>query len=188
MRPSKNAFSLIELLAVVAIMLILAGLGIPIMVHQYARAKRAQAVAQITAMENALENFKNDMGYYPVTLTEGEYFGDTVTDKSKRKQIIEALSGFDKNKNKLSVYWNDDDWNGPYYEFKTKNLDSSGQLLDPWKQPYLFDSTSTGRILENTGFIDILSKGPDKDWDSSNNNSSKNDDNICNWLGDFAKD
>jgi len=188
MRPSKNAFTLIELLAVIAIMLMIAGLGIPTMVHQYSRAKRAQAVAQITAIENAIENFKNDMGYYPVTLTEGEYFGDTSTDKTKRKQIIEAISGFDNNKTKLTVYWDDEDWNGPYYEFKSKDLDSAGQLLDPWKQPYLFDATSAGRTIENTGFIDILSKGPDKDWHSSNSTNEKNDDNICNWLGDFAKD
>ncbi len=188
MRRNKCGFTLIELMVAVAIMVLLAGLGIPTMVHQYAKSKRLKAISQIQRLEAALENYKADMGAYPVELTENEYFGSTTTDRNKRKAIIEALSGFDKNKNKLSAYWNDTEWHGPYFEFKKSELDTYGQMIDPWRQAYLFDGTTSGRTMMNQSSFDILSRGADKEWDSSNYNSSKNDDNICNWLPNYVND
>ncbi|MDX9702113.1 MAG: type II secretion system protein GspG [Candidatus Auribacterota bacterium] len=181
MRGRQKGFTLIELMVSVAIMVVLAGIALPTMMFHYKKAKVTKATAQISRLESAIDQFKNDMGYYPPALTAGEYFGDSATERGKRKEIIEALSGFDINKNRIALYWDDPDWNGPYLECKGNELDTNGQMLDPWLQPFLFDATPSGRVLKNTDTVDIISKGADKQWDSANESSDKNDDNICNW-------
>ncbi|MCB1194573.1 prepilin-type N-terminal cleavage/methylation domain-containing protein [bacterium] len=186
MRAGSKGFTLIELMAVAIILLILVGLGVPAIRYHYGKSKKNKAIAQLLRLETALENYKNDLGAYPVVLTEAEYFGDSGSDKNKRSVLIQALSGFDKNKNKLAQYWNDSDWHGPYLEFTAKELDASGQFIDPWKQPYLFDGTAGGRALKNLQSFDIVSRGEDKQWDSSNAGNPLNDDNIVNWTGDFT--
>ncbi len=188
MPENKHAFTLIELLTAVTIMVLLLAIGIPTMIHNYAKAKSQKAKAQIIRLETALENYKNDMAVYPTELTDGEYFGNTSTEKNKRAAIIQALSGYDKNKNRISAYWNDPHWHGPYLDISKSEIDSSGQMLDPWKQPFLFDGTGTGRSLNNTTTFDIISKGSDKDWDSANPSSTKNNDNIANWSSDYIND
>ncbi len=187
MRVRQKGFTLMELVVSIGIMIILAGLALPTMMYHYKKAKISKAIAQIARLESALDQFKNDMGYYPTPITDGEYFSDTSGERSKRVEIIQALSGFDTSKNRISQYWDDPDWHGPYLECKGNELDSYGQMLDPWLQPFLFDGTATGRTLQNTDTVDILSKGPDKDWDSANEANEKNDDNICSWLGDYTK-
>lgn len=186
-KNNQNGFTLMELVVSIGIMVILAGLALPTMMYHYRKAKVTKAIAQTARLDSALEQFRNDMGYYPVSVTSGEYFTDSGTERTKRKEIIEALSGFDKNKNRISAYWDDPDWHGPYLEFKGNEIDTYGQMVDPWLQPFLFDATSAGRPLEQEGGIDILSKGPDKQWDSANAASTKNDDNICNWLADYIQ-
>lgn len=188
MKKLNSGFSLVELMAVVVIMSFVMALGATGVIYHYAKAKRAKAISQVLRLESALENFKNDMGYYPVAITSGEYFGDTMSEKSQRKLMLQALSGFDKDKNRIATYWNDSDWHGPYLEFKSDEIDLSEQMIDPWRQAYLVDATVAGRTMQNPSSIDVLSKGPDKEWDSNNYSSSKNDDNICNWLGNYVKD
>ncbi|MEW6536492.1 MAG: type II secretion system protein GspG [Candidatus Auribacterota bacterium] len=184
----ENGFTLTELLIAMIIMLVLAGIGLPTMIYHYARAKQQKAIAQVQRLETALEQFKSDMGYYPVELTEGEYFGTTSTDTSKRAAIIQALSGYDKNQNKVAAWWDDQYWHGPYLEFDKKELDSSGQFIDPWQEAYLFDGTAAGRDLNNTASFDILSKGPDRIWNAGTPGHTDNDDNIVNWLPNYVND
>jgi len=188
MKKMNSGFTLIELMAVVVIMSFVMGLGATGVIYHYAKVKREKAVSQVLRLESALENFRNDMGYYPTAITSGEYFGDTMSEKTQRRLMLEALSGFDKDKNRVATYWNDSDWHGPYLEFKSDEIDSSGQMIDPWRQPYLIDATAAGRTMQNLSSIDVLSKGVDKEWDSGNDSSPKNDDNICNWLANYVKD
>jgi len=188
MQGKKNGFTLIELLTAVTIMVFLMAIGIPTMIHHYSKSKIQKAKAQIIRLESAIENYKNDLAVYPSNLTDGEYFGNTVTEKNKRASIIQALSGYDKNKTRINAYWDNSHWHGPYFDFTKSEIDSSGQMLDPWKQPYLFDATPAGRPLQNADAFDIISKGPDKDWDDSNPASSKNNDNIGNWSSDYIND
>lgn len=184
----EYGFTLLELMVAMIIMLVLAGIGLPTMVHYYAKAKQDKAVAQMMRIEAALEQFNDDMGYYPTAATDGEYFGTTSTDEAKRIAIVEALSGYDKNKTKLTAYWDDPYWHGPYLEWTAKELDSAGQFIDPWRQPYLFDGTAAGRSIQNQGMIDVISRGPDQSWNPGNNNDPVNDDNLGNWLSGFVQD
>ena len=63
--PSRSAFTLTELLIVIAIIAVLAGLIAAAAVNALNAAKRGQIVLEIKNLSGAIENFKNDYGAYP---------------------------------------------------------------------------------------------------------------------------
>ncbi len=63
-RPAA-AFTLIELLAVMAIILVLAGLILGIAAHANYKGSRARAETEVRALGAAIENYKVDNGTYP---------------------------------------------------------------------------------------------------------------------------
>ena len=67
--PVRNAqgFTLIEIMVVVVILGILAGLIVPRIMDKPEEAKRTKAEIQIKALEQALKFFKLDNGSYPTT-------------------------------------------------------------------------------------------------------------------------
>ena len=62
-----KSFTLIELLAVVMVILILAGIMFGVAGYVQQKMQTAVARTQIAAMSAALESYKADWGYYPVT-------------------------------------------------------------------------------------------------------------------------
>lgn len=66
-RHAKAAFTLIELMAVITIIVILAGLVIGGMGFVTERRAKSQATVQISLLSKALEEYKLDMGTYPPT-------------------------------------------------------------------------------------------------------------------------
>ena len=89
---NATGFSLIELLAVVAIMGIIAGIAIPSFLGQRARARRigdAQATAQILRM--ALETNKADTGVYGVDGTSYTWTGAVGTTQGTANAALAAL-------------------------------------------------------------------------------------------------
>ncbi len=65
MNAKKNAFTLIELLIVVAIIGILAAIAVPNFLQAQTRAKVAKAVSNMKAVETGLEMYYLDKGSYP---------------------------------------------------------------------------------------------------------------------------
>lgn len=61
----KSAFTLVELLVVITIIGILAGLVLQIAGFAQKKAARSRAEAEIAALSAALESYKADMGDYP---------------------------------------------------------------------------------------------------------------------------
>src|SRR4051794_2483681 len=59
------AFTIIELLIVITIIIVLAGLTIATMGYVQEKARRSRAEAEIAAISAALENYKADNGIYP---------------------------------------------------------------------------------------------------------------------------
>jgi type II secretory pathway pseudopilin PulG len=60
-----NAFTLIELIVVVGIIIVLAGLVLSTVGYARKKGARARAETEIAAMSAAIENYKSDNGIYP---------------------------------------------------------------------------------------------------------------------------
>ena len=63
--PCYNAFTLIELIVVVGIIIVLAGLVLSTVGYARKKSARARAETEIAAMSAACENYKADNGVYP---------------------------------------------------------------------------------------------------------------------------
>ncbi len=133
----KSAFTLVELLAVLAIITILVGLLIPALAMVRNMAKEAQQKAQLATIEMALIAFKNDSGDYPLSSWDapGDYCG--------AQKLCEALVGWDLMgfhpdsvwDSGGSAYDSSDEENrkqrvGPYLELATANVFKLGDLFD----------------------------------------------------------
>jgi prepilin-type N-terminal cleavage/methylation domain-containing protein len=68
---SQRAFTVIELLVTITIILVLAGLILATSGYVQTKAKRSRAEAEIAAISAALENYKADNGTYPTDSANG---------------------------------------------------------------------------------------------------------------------
>jgi type II secretory pathway pseudopilin PulG len=66
-----GAFTVIELLVTITIILVLAGLVLGTSGYVQTKAKRSRAEAEIAAISAALENYRADNGSYPIDTTNG---------------------------------------------------------------------------------------------------------------------
>ncbi len=155
MLKQERAFTLVELITVIAIIVILLGFLVGASSSARKRARVNQAKAEIAALETALNAYRADAGAFPVDSAGG----------SVNTDVVRQLSGIDLSGAKLNGLSND--WNGPYMEFDKNRLDaSSGEFLDPWKNPYRVrgigdDAGTTEANLHNKYTFDIWSYGPD---------------------------
>ena len=112
----KNGFTLLELMVVVAIIVLLAGIILPNYAKRVDRAKMVKVEADISAIETAISMYSNDMGGYFGDLKNGVSLG-TSTDPVS----IGLVQGpGDSSQAK---------WNGPYLK---------GINKDPWGNNYRF--------------------------------------------------
>jgi prepilin-type N-terminal cleavage/methylation domain-containing protein len=84
-RRDNVAFTLIELIVVVAIIVILAGLVLSTVGYIQKKAARSRAETEIAAMSAALESYKTDNGVYPRDNTTNQY-----TDTLNAQQNFDA--------------------------------------------------------------------------------------------------
>jgi prepilin-type N-terminal cleavage/methylation domain-containing protein len=91
-----RAFTIVELLVVMAIILILAGLVLATSSYVHTKGARSRAEAEIAAMSAALENYKADNGIYPVdNSVDARVMGDPkqTVYKNASLTLYKALSG-----------------------------------------------------------------------------------------------
>jgi general secretion pathway protein G len=122
-----SAFTLIEILVVIAIIAILAGLLLQTSSYVQEKAGISRAQTEIKAMENALENYKVDNGDYPSTAA-GNANASSDADTST-KVVIAALMPPPGSNSKV------------YYAFPNKmlsntNTPTNGYILDPFGNSY----------------------------------------------------
>ncbi|MCX5641990.1 MAG: type II secretion system protein GspG [Candidatus Omnitrophica bacterium] len=131
----RQGFSLVEILIVLAIGTILAGLLLPAIQKARERGLVTKAQATIIAVETALSLYENDFGDYP-------------THSGTFREVLEILTEETGNPR----------WKGPYLRFKEKNI-QDGELLDPWKEPYRYQYPQEVHL--STPFL-LFSCGPDR--------------------------
>ena len=92
-KHKTQAFTLIELLMIIAIIAILSGILIPVTGGVIKQSRIAASKAQLWQYVTAIENFKAEYGYYPTIFAgEASYSLEGAGDS---RNFIEALSGRD---------------------------------------------------------------------------------------------
>ena len=91
MKRKITAFTLVELLTVLAIITMLVGLLVPSMATVRRFARETKQKAQLTTMDLALTAFREDYGEYPPSEYEGLFFPDYCG----AQKLAEALLGWD---------------------------------------------------------------------------------------------
>ncbi len=139
----RTPFTLIELLAVIAIIIVLAGITVGGLNYASKKADQTKTIAAMTEFELALDTFKNDYGYYPV------FDGEVDLSKDEWKLFMNATT----NKRK-----------SPYiegYSTSDKIIDAYGNALR-YKNPPASGHNSTK--------YDLWSAGPDGDSSTDDDN------------------
>ena len=156
MTETKKAFTLIELLTVISIIVILVAVLVPSLRVVQKSVKKAASRARFNQWATAIESFKQEYGYYPWTeATES----DTTLDLSERAfgiTFVETLSGRNANgdpvttggnRKALSFYtFSNSDF---FYDSATDTIDENA-LVDTFnndKIMIVIDSNENGRVV-----------------------------------------
>ena len=197
---NSDAFTLIELLSVMVIILVLAGITVPIVSSARTSAKKGVTSAQIGQLELALKQFESDFGVFPpdsyistdtpISLGGIEIPLDDDVGTGTKCLVFFLGSKFTFSSTDFNGVY------GPYIEFKKSQLTGTGvdfaddpaeltiegvngtrqvfQFKDPFGEYYIYDSSSPSN---NIASFDIYSWGADKIDDSGDPAS----DDITNW-------
>jgi len=195
MSSRRKAFTLVELLAVIAIIGILAGFIFAAVGGAIGRARVSKTKSTITSLSVALKNYERDMGSFEAEVANekmptGPIPGDRSGDQ-KRIQIVRLLSGRELVKQGGTYIFKSDpeirsdpNWQGPYHDWKPGELLPKtrdfrpGQVLDAWGNPLMIRikiGSFDDRMKYRPDSFEIYSRGPNEKDDEG-----KGDD-ITNW-------
>lgn len=154
-KHKKSAFTLVELLIVLAIITMLVALLIPAVTMVKNTAKETQQKAQLTTIEMGLTAFKNDYGDYPPSSWQED--NPDFTNYSGAQMLAEALVGWDLLGFHPKSAWradgrDKDGGNKTYDPLKSRddNHDGTPDTLTERKGPYLELATTNVFRLGNT--------------------------------------
>jgi len=128
------AFTLIELMVVVAIIAVLAGLTLGTLGYVNRKGAESRARSEVAAIAAAIDNYKLEFGSYPPT---------------NQTQFYKELTGQGTN-NKTKVFIEPT----PGMVTNTAN----GPFMDPWGGAYRY---ATGASINNVGFFDLWTSNND---------------------------
>lgn len=172
----RRAFTLIELLAVILVILVLAAIGMGVAGFVQQRMAVANAKSQIAAMEVALENYKADWGYYPPT-SHLRMSRLGAVEATNNWYLYRALSGTCSNCTKTYLRFSSGQIRSNML-ISIVSATSTGQALniyDPWGKPFNYycspttpfaTASSPGMGFTQGGQVnimsfDLFSYGPD---------------------------
>jgi general secretion pathway protein G len=154
---SATAFTLVEIMVVLFIIMVLSGLIVGAAKYAQTKAARSRAEAEVAAMETALENFKVDNGYYPRS---GNPRPITTSINTNSYVVFTALAAGPKK----------------YMTFKPSQFHIVGvytNILDPFGNDYGYYCYPGTLDQTNSVTFDLWSYGPDGQNDTA--------DDIINW-------
>lgn len=115
-KSTNKGLALVELMFLIIILLIVAGISFRLVYAVNQKAKIVKAKSEITQFAISLENMKDDTGYYPTRL-------GVIFDQS-------PPAGMERN------------WHGPYAT-KMRDTVNNDTPLDPWGAPYVYEIPAT---------------------------------------------
>ncbi len=163
-----RAFTLVELLIVMAIILILAGLILATSGYVQKKGKRARAEAEIVAMSAALENYKADNGVYASSAETNALKPNTIGDPTSANYtsaslaLYKLISGDADNSADRSAE------SKSYFPFKPNQLSPQTQALavscirDPFGNSYGYSTVKAWAPAGTDGYnptFDLWSTG-----------------------------
>ncbi len=183
---AAGAFTLIELLIVMAIIIVLAGLILATANYVQKKGYRSRAEAEIAAISAALENYKADNGVYPSTAETNALMPNKMGDPNAADYIKASLalykliSGDADNSNDRSAELKS------YFTFKPNQLSPTLQtqavtyIRDPFGNSYGYSTVKASAPTGSDGYnptFDLWSTGGTVDNTTSPNQSKW----IKNW-------
>ncbi|MBX3751370.1 MAG: prepilin-type N-terminal cleavage/methylation domain-containing protein [Opitutaceae bacterium] len=141
-----RAFTLLELLAVLAIIGALAGLMLGVGSHVFTRAKRTRAEGELATLAAALETYRRRHGDYPCTADAAALLQALLGRRDPLNRPITAPAVIDL------AHFAPTAGTDP-------QADPAARLVDPWGNPYDY-AYRTLDPWENSGYI-LQSAGPD---------------------------
>ena len=122
-----------ELLIVIAIIAVLAGLVSSAANVARKRAYVTESKAMIAALETAVSMYESDMGVYPSA--------ENLVDALSARHVVSGIAY------------------GPYIEFDNDDLNNDRTaVIDPWGNPFNYAMPGTNNVYS----FDIWSDGPDE--------------------------
>ena len=131
----RKGFTLIEMMIVMIIIGILAGLIATGAFRSIEDARRSQAQTAISALETALAMYESDVGDYPTHGEAGNNFKTWLQDG-------DGSTG----------------WHGPYMNFTADEITGGTTYIDPWSISYNYRHPATSNP---TSYFDLWSTGSD---------------------------
>ena len=154
-RPDR-AFSLIEMVVVIAIVLILVSLTLVVIGVLYERARRTRAQVEMLALKGAVGMYIADHSAYP---PDTGSWNETVFDPRSLHRYLGS-----EIKNPMTGKTRE-----PYFTMRPKSLtdldaDGVGILVDPWGNPYQYDAVHAvlkdgRRVLSGWPYLPSRAKG-----------------------------
>jgi prepilin-type N-terminal cleavage/methylation domain-containing protein len=204
---TKRAFTLIELLTVIAIIGVLIALLFPAIKSALTKAEVSKAQTAITGLATAFQHYYAEYGKWPIadTASNNTYIVDT-----NLVALLQGAATAPPPNQPTGLVW--PAYNGafinittatlqgnprgiPLLAFKQVDIDGLGNFVDPWKRPYYvrFDVSYANAVEDpftsganvhnvNGGFL-IWSSGPDGQYDNNGDTppSPVNKDNVKSW-------
>ena len=154
----RSAFTLIELMVVITIIGILVAILLPVIGAVFTSGEKAQARAEVHALEIAARKYYDDFNDFPA--------GTGEPGQKATQALVELLSG-GNSKKKI------------YMEFKESSI-KDGFFVDPWGYPYWISTDTNLDGMNGTGKVRkrvlVWSGGPDGKPDAPNEK-----DNVASW-------
>ena len=151
-----RGFTLVEVLVVIAIIAVLAGIMVPVVARAKVKSKVAVSRIQMSELSAAIKSYKNDYERFPIPTSSLENSWGDVTFSSdfgsgyENSKLIEILINPEHQRNpKKNTYLRLDE-SGEYKDAKQAGLSLDGFYLDPFGNEYVItmDKDRDGRCFD----------------------------------------
>ena len=144
-----RSFTLVELLVVISIIAILAGLVMPMFYSAKERAREAKARVEVKALETAFKSYLDTYKVWPDTIVDGDAY--KVNDDDIK--LFSMLSG-------RSDAESLNPQNIPFYEFESyANYPDQTTAYDPWSNPSDSSSLKCYMVMFDKDYDNVISVG-----------------------------